>query len=169
MNEKYIVLMTDKHDYVAAISFASIEEAEQFVEDKNFFARYDYDKTYSNIIECYANDTAVALIIERDENQNLYIIAKQVYDEIIFADINKDALFARYISLQGDTDIYIDSNMCLLRISSMAKEKIITNEYLIENGYNLHSHGLRYRYARAMLIRHLTRNIKEPRVSNQEK
>jgi hypothetical protein len=168
MTKKYIVLMTDDYDYVAAISFYSIEKAMQFIEDKKFFVRYDYDKTYSNVIECYVNDMAVALIIEDDESQhNLYMIAKQVYDETVFSDINKDVLFTRYVSFKGNTDIYVDDDMCLLRISSLAKKKYITNEYLMKNGYKLHSHGLRYRYARAMLIRHLTKNIKEPEVKNE--
>jgi hypothetical protein len=158
MDKKYTVLMTDDHDYVAAISFFSIKEAMLFIEEKKFFVKHSYDKKYSNVIECYVNDFAVALIIEKEENQNLYMIAKQIYDETIFSFINRDVLFTRYISLKGKTDIYIDDNMCLLRISSMTKEKHITNEYLINNGYKLHSHGLRFRYARKMLIEHLTRN-----------
>jgi hypothetical protein len=168
MMKKYTVLMTDDHDYVAAISFHSIKEAMQFIENKKFFVQYDYDKTYSNVVDCYVNDLAVAIIIEDDENHNLYMIAKQVYDETVFSNINKDVLFTRYVSFNGNTDIYVDKDMCLLRISSLAKKKHITNEYLMKNGYMLHSHGLRYRYARAMLIRHLTKNIKEPEVKNEK-
>jgi hypothetical protein len=151
----YIVLLTDDSDYVTSVSFDSIDKAKQFIREKRIFIEYTYNKENSNIIDCYVNDMAVAFIIEKQENQNLYMIAKQVYDETVFLHINRDMLFSRYISMNGNTDIYIDDNMYLLRISSLMKEKQITNKYLKDNNYRLHSTGLRYRYARSTLMKHL--------------